>query len=154
MKKTISPSKASDEEQIYVLLDSWYTSEKLVDACNANAFLVVIGGVKSNRKIYPTGMGISMNEFAGQYIQNPDLRSVTAKGKGKYRIYEYEGPISDIENAKVLLSWEKKFSQDQKPFCILCTDISLDVVTILEYYNVRWEIETGYRYFKELLGFY
>nr|WP_263325082.1 transposase [Neobacillus sp. Marseille-Q6967] len=24
---------------------------------------------------------------------------------------------------------------------------------ILQYYNVRWNIETGYRYFKELLGF-
>jgi IS4 transposase len=38
-------------------------------------------------------------------------------------------------------------------FCILCTDCSLDLVRILSYYNVRWNIETGYRYFKELLGF-
>ncbi|HET7578980.1 MAG TPA: hypothetical protein VFK33_06840 [Bacillales bacterium] len=41
----------------------------------------------------------------------------------------------------------------QTPFCILCTDISLNVVIILRYYNVRWHIETGYRYFKDLLGF-
>lgn len=143
---------ASDEEQVYVLMDSWYTSKKLIDACNAKGFHV-IGAVKSNRKIRPNGIEVSMAEFAGQYIRNPDLRSVTVKGKGKFRMYEYEGPISEIENAKVLLSWEKKFRQDQKPFCILCTDLTLDVVTILEYYNVRWEIETGYRYFKELLGF-
>lgn len=98
----------------------------------------VIGAVKSNRKIRPNGIEVSIVEFAGQYIRNPDLRSVTVKGKGKFRMYEYAGPLSDIENAKVLLSWEKKFRQDQKPFCILCKDLTLDVVTIQEYYNVRW----------------
>ncbi|QWU13226.1 Transposase DDE domain-containing protein [Paenibacillus sophorae] len=36
---------------------------------------------------------------------------------------------------------------------MLCTDPSLDFVTILRYYRPRWHIETGYRYFKELLGF-
>lgn len=36
---------------------------------------------------------------------------------------------------------------------ILCTDPTLDLVTIQRYYHVRWNIETGYRYFKELLGF-
>ncbi|GEM_PF-4196010 len=29
----------------------------------------------------------------------------------------------------------------------------MDLVTIQRYYHVRWNIETGYRYFKELLGF-
>jgi len=29
----------------------------------------------------------------------------------------------------------------------------MNLVTILRYYHVRWNIETGYRYFKELLGF-
>ncbi|NHM29076.1 transposase [Neobacillus terrae] len=143
---------ANDEEQVYVLMDSWYTSKKLVDTCNSKGFHV-IGAVKSNRKIRPNGIEVSMAKFAGPYIRNSDLRSVTVKGKGKFRIYEYEGPISDMENAKVLMSWERKFNQNQTPFCLLCTDLTLDVVTILEYYNVRWEIETGSRYFKELLGF-
>ncbi|WP_372508726.1 transposase [Pseudalkalibacillus decolorationis] len=26
-------------------------------------------------------------------------------------------------------------------------------MNILSYYNIRWNIETGYRYFKDLLGF-
>lgn len=148
----INAFPANDEEQVYVLMDSWYTSKKLVDTCNAKGFHV-IGAVKSNRKIRPTGIEVPMSEFADRYIQDPDLRSVTVKDKGRFRVYVYEGSISDIENAKVLLSWEKKFSQDKTPFCLLCTDTTLDVVTILEYYNIRWEIETGYRYFKELLGF-
>jgi IS4 transposase len=51
------------------------------------------------------------------------------------------------------MSWEEAYDSGKKPFFILCTDHSLDVVTILRYYAVRWHIETGYRYFKDLLGF-
>lgn len=97
---------AREEEQVYVMTDSWFTSRKLVDTCNVKGFHV-ISAVKSNRNIRPNGIKVSMSHFADQYIQNPDLRSVTVKGKGKFRIYEYEGPVSDIENAKVLLSWKK-----------------------------------------------
>lgn len=94
-----------------------------------------------------------MSEFAGRHLENDDLHSVTVKGNSRFRVYAYEGPVSDIENAKVLLSWEDSFNPDKTPFCILSTDVSLGIVTILEYYHIRWEIETAYRYFKELLGF-
>lgn len=70
-----------------------------------------------------------------------------------YKIYLYEGQLSDMNHVKVLLSWEDEFDADQTPFCILCTDDDLDLVTIQRYYAVRWKIETGYRYFKDLLGF-
>ncbi len=59
-----------------------------------------------------------------------------------------------MENVKVLLSWKEEYTPSSKPqVCLLCTDKSLDLVTIQRYYHVRWNIETGYRYFKELLGF-
>lgn len=75
-------------------------------------------------------------------------------GQGVYKVYAYEGPVSDIENAKLLLSWKDGYTPSSKPqVCLLCTDLSLDLVTIQRYYRVRWNIETGYRYFKELLGF-
>lgn len=143
---------ASENEQVYVLTDSWYTSKKFMDACNAKGFHF-IAAVKTNRKIAPAGIRISMSKFASEYIRSTDLRSVTVEKQGRYRVYEYEGPVADMENVKVLLSWEDQFDPSQKPFCILCTDNRLDSDTILRYYHVRWNIETGYRYFKELLGF-
>jgi SRSO17 transposase len=142
----------SDEaDRIYVLADSWYTSRDLLDACNARGFHV-IAAVKSNRTICPAGIRTSMSDFAATYIDNADLRSVTVENK-RYRVYAYEGPLADTENVRVLLSWEGKFDANECPFCIVCTDLSLDLVTILSYYRIRWHIETGYRYFKELLGF-
>lgn len=147
----IQDYQSPTDEQVYVLVDSWYTSKKLIDACNARGFHL-IGGLRVNRKIYPAGIGIKISEFASEYIQGSDLHSVTV-GSHDYKIYPYEGKLSDVENAKILLSWENGFDSSKTPFCILCTDGSLDLVTILRYYDVRWNIETGYRYFKELLGF-
>ncbi|WP_059172006.1 hypothetical protein [Bacillus sp. FJAT-27445] len=44
------------------------------------------------------------------------------------------------------------FFHGENPFSLLSTDISLDVLTF-HYYNIRWEIELAYRYFKEMMGF-
>ncbi|MBU9721268.1 MULTISPECIES: IS701 family transposase [Bacillaceae] len=147
----INSYPATENEQVYVLVDSWYTSKKLIEHCLQRGFHL-IGGLRANRKIYPHGIGIKITDFASTYIESSDLHSVTVDDHS-YKIYTYEGNLNDTEYAKVLLSWEDKFDSSKTPFCILCTDSSLDLVTILRYYNVRWNIETGYRYFKELLGF-
>ena len=147
----IEDYQSPTDEQVYVLVDSWYTSKKLIDACNVRGYHL-IGGLRINRKIYPAGIGIKISEFALDYMQATDLHPVTVDGH-HYKMYSYEGKLSDVENAKILLSWENKFDSSKTPFCILCTDSSLNLVTILRYYNVRWNIETGYRYFKDLLGF-
>lgn len=147
----INSYPVSDDELVYVLVDSWYTSKKLIESCYQKGFHL-IGGLRTNRKIYPIGTGIKISEFASTYLESTDLRPVTVDGH-TYKIYTYEGNLSDTEYAKVLLSWENKFDSNKTPFCLLCTDSSLNLVTILSYYNVRWNIETGYRYFKELLGF-
>jgi hypothetical protein len=144
---------AKDDERVYVLMDSWYTSEKVINACNRKGFHV-IAAVKTNRLICPSGISIPIDDFAQQYIRKTDLHSVTVEGQGRYWIYPYEGPVSDTENVKLLLSWKDEYTASSKPqVCLLCTDVSLDLVTIQRYYHVRWNIETGYRYFKELLGF-
>jgi hypothetical protein len=124
-----------------------------VNACNSKGFHV-IATIKTNRLICPSGITIKINDFAEQYIRKSDLRSVTVEGQGVYWIYAYEGPVSEIENVRLLLSWKDDYTASSKPqVCLLCTDLSLDLVTIQRYYHVRWNIETGYRYFKELLGF-
>ncbi|MDQ0415836.1 IS701 family transposase [Mesobacillus stamsii] len=147
----INGYESPSDEQVYVLVDSWYTSKKLIDACSTNGYHL-IGGLRTNRKIYPAGIGIKLSQFISDYIQADDLRPVTV-GHHRYKIYSYEGNLSDTENATILVSWEDKYDSKTKPFCLLCTDSSLDLVTILRYYEVRWHIETGYRYFKDLLGF-
>jgi hypothetical protein len=55
---------ASDDELVYVLMDSWYTSEKIVNACNAKGSHI-IAAVKSNRLICAAGVCVSLTDFAG-----------------------------------------------------------------------------------------
>ncbi|WP_335871273.1 hypothetical protein [Bacillus sp. 2205SS5-2] len=112
----------------------------------------MIGGLRTNRKIYPAGVGIKLSQFISDYNRSDDLHPVTV-GHLRYKIYSYEGNLSDTENARVLVSWMDKYDSKKKAFCRLCTVSSLNLVTILSYYEVRWHIETGYRYLKDLLDF-
>jgi hypothetical protein len=63
---------------------------------SSNFRIALVDGV-----IRPPGL----DDFAELYIQKSDLHSVTVEGQGKYRVYPYEGAVSDIENIKLLLSW-------------------------------------------------
>jgi SRSO17 transposase len=97
-------------------------------------------------------MRIRTSEFASAILRSTDLCPVTVEGQ-TYKVYVYKGSVSDMENVRVFLSWETKFDPKKAPFCLMYTDTSLDVATVLRCYSVRWQIEVGYRYFKELLGF-
>lgn len=151
-RELIEAYPAAPDEIVYVLMDSWYSNKALIDACNAKGFQV-IAAFKVNRMIYPAGIGIKVSDFASTYLRRSDLRPVTVKEDAKYLVYDYEGALSEMENVRALLCWEETFDAAVSPFCLLCTDCSLDLVTILDLYSVRWHIETGYRYFKDLLGF-
>jgi hypothetical protein len=83
-------------------MDSWYTSQKLVEVCNAKWFYF-IGAAKSNRTICPADIRIQLGDFAIHHIQKSDLRSVSVENKWTCWIYEYKGPLADIENVRVLV---------------------------------------------------
>lgn len=135
----------------YALCDSWFTCQDVIEAHLAKGYHL-IGGLKTNRVIYPQGVRIQIQEFA-QYIKKNDVCLVTV-GSSKYWTYRYEGPLNGIDNAVVVLCWpEKAF---QKPKCLhafLCTDVELSTQTLLEHYSQRWPIEIFFRQTKGNLGF-
>lgn len=133
----------------YFLIDSWYTSPKLINEAVKLGFQT-IGALKSNRIFYPAGIKQKLNEFV-KYITNSDLDLVIVKGK-KYKVYRYEGKMNNLENAVILITWDAN-SPNSEPKYLLCSDVSLDSKTIMEYYSKRWEIETSFRYLKDRLGF-
>ena len=140
------------ETTAYFLTDSWYTNGKLIDACAARGYHF-IGAMKTNRIIYPQGIHISIAEFAAKYIEKNDVRLVTVNGK-KFYVYRYEGKLNGIDNAVVLLSWPVTAFKNPKALkAFVCTDVSLDTVTILEYYGSRWCIEVFFGQSKDTLGF-
>ena len=137
-------------KKIYILMDSWYTSNSLMDEASSENYHL-IGGIRSNRNFYPDGNKIKISEFAKNLDPNT-LDSVTVKGK-EYKVYRYQGKVAQTDNKILLISFEVRKDGFAKPVYILSTDTTLDNKTIIDYYLVRWNIETSYQYFKESLGF-
>jgi hypothetical protein len=135
----------------YVLVDSWFTCPKVIDSCAAAGYHL-IGGLKTNRILYPQGIRISVQDFAS-HIRKEDVRLVTVNGSS-YWMYRYEGALNEIPNAVVLLCWpEQAFGQSKALRAFLCTDVSLKTETISAYYSKRWPIEVFFRQSKGNLGF-
>ncbi|TWH56975.1 DDE family transposase [Desulfitobacterium sp. LBE] len=135
----------------YALVDSWYTCSKLMNTYAARGYQL-IGALKTNRILYPQGIRVRLDTFAS-YVTQKEVRLVTVNGSS-YWVYRYEGALNDIENAVVLLCWPKEAFQESKALhAFLCTDVSLETQTILDYYSRRWPVEIFFRQAKGNLGF-
>ncbi|ADU93278.1 IS701 family transposase [Geobacillus sp. Y412MC52] len=124
----LSSLKVKRAQPVYVLMDSWHPSKKLIEACLKQGFHV-IAMLKTNRILYPKGIAIQAKQFA-RYIEPKDTRLVTV----------------------VLLAW--KADQPMAPehlHCVLSTDRRLGDEDILRYYAQCWTIECFFRQEKDQL---
>ncbi len=81
-----------------------------------------------------------------------DLTSSQSK-KRNYYVYRYEGNLSGIENAVVLLSYpEKAFGNPKALRAFISTNVSLSTQEILSCYVCRWPIEIFFRQCKNHLA--
>ena len=86
---------------VYVLMDSWYPSQTLVEACLKKGFHV-IAMLKMSRILDPKGIAIQAKSFA-RYIEPNDTPLVTG-GEDRDRVYRYEGALKGLDDAVVLLA--------------------------------------------------
>lgn len=136
----------------YALTDSWYSCPKIINTFAQKGYHF-IGALKTNRIIFPKGIRISIANFAAKYIEQNDVDLITVNSK-EYYVYRYEGNLNGIENAVVILSWPKNaFKAKGALKAFICTDVSLETNTMLEYYAARWCIETFFKQEKGNLGF-
>ncbi|MEB3749923.1 hypothetical protein EP10_000762 [Geobacillus icigianus] len=145
----LSSLKGKRAQPVYVLMDSWYPSQALIEACLKQGFHV-IAMLKTNRILYPKGIAIQAKKFA-RYIEPNDTHLVTV-GKERYRVYRYEGAIHGLDDAVVRLAW--KADEPMTPdhiHVVLSTDRELGDEEILRYYAQRWTIECFFRQAKDQL---
>jgi len=137
----------------YFMADSWYTNGKIIKACAKRGY-EFIGAMKINRIIYPQDvLHMSIAQFAATIINKDNVDLVTVNGRNYY-VYRYEGKLNGIRRAVVLMCYpEDAFKNPKALKAFICTDISLDTVTILEYYSNRWKIEIFFGQSKDALGF-
>ena len=137
----------------YLLCDSWYVCDKLMDIFIRRGFYT-IGALKTNRIIYPLGVKCSVSQFAESLRENADqFRTVTVKGH-QYNIYRYEGNLNGIENAVVLISFPVEAMNNPNALrAFISTNAALSTEEILNFYVNRWEIEVFFRDCKTKLSF-
>ena len=140
-----------DQAGAYFLMDSWYTNPDILHTCEKKGCFL-IGTMKTNRILYPNGQKTSALDYAKSLL--PDqFHPVTVKGR-VYLVHRYEGPLNKIPHAVVLLSYPvNAFGQSAALRVFLCSDSSLEDVTILAYYSNRWRIEVMFRSQKRYMGF-
>ena len=138
----------------YLLCDSWYVCEKVVNAFLCKGFHTV-GALKTNRILHPYGVKMHVREFAEKLTEaqcKELFHLVTVKGR-KYYVYRYEGNLNGMENAVVLLSYPaKSFGKDKALRAFISTNATLSDEEILYLYVARWEIEVYFRDCKSKLA--
>jgi SRSO17 transposase len=138
--------------QVYVLTDSWYPSQDMLNVCQRKGFQF-ISGVKSNRKfetLDPSTQKVDDRQVQ-QWVQNLpekvfDVVTVNTTG---YESWSATGRLSSGHRVKVVLN--RAIGQTRWRY-LISTDVTLTPQTIISYYLVRWEVENFYRLAKQSLG--
>ena len=137
----------------YFLCDSWYTCAKIVDAFRDKKFFT-IGAIKTNRIVSLEGDKLQLGQLAAALQLaglNADLVTV---GKRQFFVYSCKVEIKEIGPVVILLSYPREaFGMPCALRAFICTNVSLSVMTILEHYVVRWNIEVFFRHAKQKLAF-
>ena len=132
--------------QVYVLTDSWYSSQEMLNVCQKRGFHL-ISAVKSNRK-FKTDDGALQVQQWGRSLPEEAFDLVTVNATG-YQIWSATGRLSSGHRVKLVMN--RAMGQERWRY-LVSTDLSLTPQTLLSYYLVRWEVENFYRVAKQSLG--
>jgi SRSO17 transposase len=130
----------------YVLTDSWYSSQTMLNACAQRGFKY-IGAVRPNRKFTIDGRDQQAQQWT-QTIATSAFVRVKVKGK-YYKVWSAIGKLSSGHQVKILFNRCIGF---KKWHYLICTDLSLSLQTLLRFYLTRWEVENFYRAAKQNFG--
>ena len=137
----------------YILCDSWYSNKKLFSV-SKEAGYAYIGGLRTNRVIYPPGherLGIKLNRMS-KILTNDDVNLVKV-GNNEYYVYTYRGKLNDAKDSLIALCWPKEaLFKDGCLRAFITLDTTLTTEELLNHYKHRWPIETFFRETKKYLG--
>lgn len=137
---------ALPDTQVYVLTDSWYPSQEMLNACQDKGFQL-ISAVKSNRKFRTTEGNLQVQQWQQSIAEKAfDLVIVNANS---YQIWSATGHLSSGHAVRLVIN--RPVTQEKWRY-LISTDLSLSPQTILSHYLVRWEVENFYRVAKQSLG--
>jgi hypothetical protein len=137
--------------KVYVLFDSWYSSEKLIKFCRRQKWHVICA-IKSNRCIDKVRVDQHNLALKHKPYELITLEAVDEQHKApKYYARVIKGCLNDFaEPVHAIIS--KKRPGDRSPKYFACTDLTLSAEQALKYYQKRWPVEVDNTYLKNALG--
>jgi hypothetical protein len=129
----------------YVLTDSWFTCEALIEVvCAIKDRCVHLIGMYSKAK--------TLFGFRGKRLTYNQIRNHLGKPKRcrKLKLYYLQAVVSC--NGRDLQLFFSKQGKNGKWKVILTTDTHINFVRMLEIYQTRWTIEVFFKEAKQLLG--
>jgi hypothetical protein len=134
--------------KLYILADSWYWAKTLVLACRECGYHM-ISQLKSNSVLWIHGKKTKVTSLLDLLSSYREV-SLFVYGKTKaLRIAKFIGDIKGVGKVAVVVVKEKR----KKPIYLVCTNIHLPAIDVIQYYAKRWKIEQMIKDLKQRLGF-
>lgn len=129
----------------YVLVDSWFTCEALINA---------VQWVKK-QTVHLIGMyKIAQTKFmySGKPCTHSQIRNLLGKGKRCRKLgFYYKEAIVSLRGKELKLFFSKQ-GRNGKWKVFVCTDTRLSFIKMVEIYQIRWSVEVFFKEAKQLLG--
>jgi hypothetical protein len=133
--------------KLYVLADSWYWAKALVKVCRTGGYHM-ISQLKSNSVLWVHGKKTKVTSLLSL---NSSYREVSLFIYGKTKklsIARFVGEIKEVGEVAVVVVREKH----KKPIYLVCTNLHLPAISVIQYYARRWKIEQMIKDLKQRLG--
>ena len=141
-----------EQTEPIVVVDSWYSGLPVLNSCAKRQF-TLISGLPANRCIKAKAKGAwqQLKEYAAS-LSTSAYHPVTVGAK-RWQLAQLISPLKQapqIKAGKIVLARGLGNGRGERFW--YCSDQSLALNLIMEYYTVRWEIETFHKQAKQLLG--
>lgn len=129
----------------YVLVDSWFTCQQLIEAVLKikHQKVHLIGMYKNARALFG---------FRGKQLTHSQIRNRLGKPKRcrKLKLYYHQVQV-DYQGHTIQLFFSRH-GKNGKWKVLLSTDTSISFIRMIEIYQTRWTIEVFFKEAKQLLG--
>ncbi len=148
VKKMLQALRLPVPCKVYLLADGWYWGKPLAQLCRTGGYHM-ISQLRSNSVLFVDGKQTkvtTLSTFRSAY------REVSLSFYGKQRtlqIARFVGLIKNFGKVAIVLVKEKR----KKPRYLVCTNLHLSALDIVNYYTKRWKIEQMIKDLKQRLGF-
>jgi len=128
-----------------IIANSWYTNAPLIESCKKLFESDFIGRFKSNIILCVDGELKKVKDLVAKATMNRTFR--LGDKVIRYRSYDAE-----VQSLSILVKVVVTELEDGSRALLVCTDRTLPSEVIIEYYSLRWTIESFFKFAKQNLS--